>query len=154
MKLKLISAILVIMLFSGCGFKIVDNTNKYKITNIITSGDKRISYSLKNKLFLNTNENSSKILSITIDTKKIKSIYERDIKNEITKYSIRITVKVEAKDLTKNIEKKFSISDDGIYNVGSRHSVTKNNENQLIKLLTENLLEEILDKLSINFNDL
>jgi outer membrane lipopolysaccharide assembly protein LptE/RlpB len=154
MKLKLISAILVIMLFSGCGFKIVDNTNKYKITNIITSGDKRISYNLKNKLFLNTNENSSKILSITIDTKKIKSIYERDIKNEITKYSIRITVKVEAKDLTKNIEKKFSISDDGIYNVGSRHSVTKNNENQLIKLLTENLLEEILDKLSINFNDL
>ena len=154
MKLKLISAILVIMLFSGCGFKIVDNINKYKITNIITSGDKRISYNLKNKLFLNTNENSSKILSITIDTKKIKSIYERDIKNEITKYSIRITVKVEAKDLTKNIEKKFSISDDGIYNVGSRHSVTKNNENQLIKLLTENLLEEILDKLSINFNDL
>jgi outer membrane lipopolysaccharide assembly protein LptE/RlpB len=154
MKLKLISAILFIMLFSGCGFKIVDNTNKYKITNIITSGDKRISYNLKNKLFLNTNENSSKILSITIDTKKIKSIYERDIKNEITKYSIRITVKVEAKDLTKNIEKKFSISDDGIYNVGSRHSVTKNNENQLIKLLTENLLEEILDKLSINFNDL
>ncbi len=146
-------ALILIILVSGCGFKVIDSRIDFNIANIITTGDKKISYDLKNKLFLNSNENNKKKLKITIDTNKRKSIYERNIKNEITKYTIKIVSNVEVIDITNNLSKKFTVTNNGIYNVGLRHSATRTNENQLIKLLTDELLEKILDNLTTKFND-
>lgn len=146
-------ALILIILVSGCGFKVIDNKIDFNIANIITTGDKKISYDLKNKLFLNSNENNKKKLKITINTNKKKSIYERNIKNEITKYTIKIVSNVDVIDISNNLSKKFTVTNSGIYNVGLRHSATRTNENQLIKLLTEELLEKILDNLTTKFND-
>lgn len=148
MKYKFAYIFLLAVLVNGCGFKVVNSKVDFRIVNIITSGDKKISYNLKNKLFLNSNDNNEKPVKIILNTNKKKSIYERNIKNEITKYSIRIISNVEVIDLSNGKSEKFSVTNDGIFNVGLRHSSSRNNENQLINLLTEDLLEKILSNLS------
>ena len=154
MKLKLISIIFLAVFINNCGFKVVDSRVDFKMINIITTGDKKISYNLKNKLLLNSNNNNEKAIKIILNTNKKKSIYERNIKNEITKYSIKITSNVEVINLSNGKTDKFSVSNDGIFNVGLRHSSSRNNENQLISLLTEDILEKILSNLSKKSNDL
>ena len=154
MKFKLISIIFLAVFINNCGFKVVDSRVDFKMINIITTGDKKISYNLKNKLLLNSNNNNEKAIKIILNTNKKKSIYERNIKNEITKYSIKITSNVEVINLSNGKTDKFSVSNDGIFNVGLRHSSSRNNENQLISLLTEDILEKILSNLSKKSNDL
>ena len=154
MKLKLFSIIFLAVFINNCGFKVVDNRVDFKIIDIITSGDKKISYNLKNKLLLNSNNNNEKAVKIIINTNKKKSIYERNIKNEITKYSVKIISNVEVINLSNGNTDKFTISNDGIFNVGLRHSSSRNNENQLVSLLTESILEKILSNLSKKSNDL
>ncbi len=154
MKFKLISIIFLAVFINNCGFKVVDSRVDFKIIDIITTGDKKISYNLKNKLLLNSNNNNEKSIKIILNTNKKKSIYERNIKNEITKYSIKITSNVELINLSNGKTDKFSVSNDGIFNVGLRHSSSRNNENQLISLLTEDILEKILSNLSKKSNDL
>ena len=65
---------------------------------------------LKNKLLLNSNNNNEKSIKIILNTNKKKSIYERNIKNEITKYSIKITSNVEVINLSNGKTDKFSVS--------------------------------------------
>ena len=154
MKFKLISIIFLAVFINNCGFKVVDSRVDFKIIDIITTGDKKISYNLKSKLLLNSNNNNEKAIKIILNTNKKKSIYERNIKNEITKYSIKITSNVEVINLSNGKTDKFSVSNDGIFNVGLRHSSSRNNENQLISLLTEDILEKILSNLSKKSNDL
>lgn len=153
MKIKIVFFFILLIFISSCGYKVVDYRIGSKIAEIVTSGDKRISFNLKNKLTLNSNEDSKKIIKIIINTDKKKSINERNIKNEITKYSINIFSKIEIVDLINNTSKEFSISNDGTYGVGSSHSATRNSENLLIELLTNELLEEILAKLYTFSND-
>lgn len=154
MKFKLISIIFLAVFINNCGFKVVDSRVDFKIIDIITTGDKKISYNLKNKLLLNSNNNNEKAIKIILNTNKKKSIYERNIKNEITKYSIKITSNVEVINLSNGKTDKFSVSNDGIFNVGLRHSSSRNNENKLISLLTEDILEKILSNLYKKSNDL
>ena len=154
MKIKFISIIFLAVFINNCGFKVLDSRVDFRIVDIITSGDKKISYDLKNKLLLNSNNNNEKNIKIILNTNKKKSIYERNIKNEITKYSIKITSNVEVINLSNGKTDKFSVSNDGIFNVGLRHSSSRNNENQLISLLTEDILEKILSNLSKKSNDL
>ena len=52
MKLKIISFFSVIFLLNSCGFKVIDQSELYnfQVEEIDTSGDKYISYKLKNKI--------------------------------------------------------------------------------------------------------
>ena len=56
MRIKFIYIINVIMIFlmTGCGFKVVNESKliDFKIENISTSGDNRISYIIKNTAFI------------------------------------------------------------------------------------------------------
>ena len=72
MKLKII--ILLIFIFPSCGFKAVNQNylNEYLIQTNIT-GDKRISYLLRNELRIG-NEKASKSIKLNIETKKNKII--------------------------------------------------------------------------------
>ncbi len=154
MKIKFISIIFLAVFINNCGFKVLDSRVDFRIVDIITSGDKKISYDLKNKLLLNSNNNNEKNIKIILNTNKKKSIYERNIKNEITKYSIKIISNVEVINLSNDKKDRFTVSNDGIFNIGLRHSSSRNNENKLINLLTEDILEKILSNLSKKSNDL
>ena len=154
MRLKFPTLIVCLILLANCGFKLTDLQSNYYITEIITSGDKRINYKLKTKLLSSSKEESKNILLLNINTKKEKIIKEKNISNEITKYEIIVTTNIEYKKLSDNKFNKFTVIKKGDYNISSKYSDTLNNEKSLINTLIENLSEEIFENLSIKLNDL
>ncbi len=154
MKNILTKIILIIFLFYGCGFKVVKLNslmNDYSL-EIKTSGETRINYKIKNGLSINSND-KEKLLLIEIDTKKLKETKERNIKNEINKYSLTIisNISFTADDLERPV--LFTIKKSGEYKVEERHSATLNNEKKLIDTLTTVIVDEILNKISKKIND-
>lgn len=147
-KNKLLNIIIILLLFTNCGFKIKNNTINYKLTDIISEGDRKINFEIKNSLINNSNEKSITQKKIFLKTTKNKSIAEKNIKNEITKYKIIISVELELLDLNENQEQSFSISKEGTYDVSSTYSVSLNNEKKLEKLLIISLTEKIIEELA------
>ena len=80
--------------------------------------------------------------------------HEKNIKNEVTKYEISIKVIVEIKneDFTQNGQ--IIIVKTGEYIVSDQYSQTINNEKKLIDILTNDLSDEIIFKLSERIDDL
>ena len=154
-NLKLITIAISLTLLTGCGFKIIDKREllNFNIKEISTNGDKRINFQLKNKLSDYNDTNSSKVIKIELDTKKTKSIKEKNISNEITKYQIKVIVNVKLIK-TNNINNlKFTIEREGDYVVADKFSQTLNNEKKLIRNITEKISEsiigEIINKLNV-----
>ena len=153
-NLKLITIAISLILLTGCGFKIVDKREllNFDIKEISTIGDKRINFELKNKLSGYNDTNSSKVIKIELDTKKTKSIKEKNISNEITKYQIKVIVNVKLIkiDNTNNLE--FTIEREGDYVVADKFSQTLNNEKKLIRNITEKISESIIGEIINKFN--
>ena len=150
-----IIVIFIALLISGCGFKAVNQEylNQYKIIELNIKGDARLSYLLKNKLKLN-NEKSDKSIKLNVTIDKTKNIREKNIKNEITKYQISITVKTDYYLIEENKSGNFLLSVTGDHNVGSRYRETLNNEKKLINSLMADISEQLFRDLLINLNDL
>ena len=154
-NLKLITIAISLILLTGCGFKIIDKREllNFNIKEISTNGDKRINFELRNKLSDYNDTDSSKVIKIELDTKKTKSIKEKNISNEITKYQIKVIVNVKLIkiDNTNNLE--FTIEREGDYVVADKFSQTLNNEKKLIRNITEKISEsiigEIINKLNV-----
>ena len=154
-NLKLITIAISLILLTGCGFKVIDKREllNFNIKEINTNGDKRINFELKNKLSDYNDTNSSKVIKIELDTKKTKSIKEKNISNEITKYQIKVIVNVKLikTDNTNNLE--FTIEREGDYIVADKFSQTLNNEKKIIRNITEKISEsiiaEIINKLNV-----
>ena len=155
-NLKLITIIISLILLTNCGFEIIDKREllNFNIKEINISGDKRINFELKNKLSDYNDTNSSKIIKIELETKKTKSIKEKNISNEITKYQIKVIVNVKLikTDNTNNLE--FTIEREGDYVVADKFSQTLNNEKKLIRNITEKISEDIIGEIINKFNDI
>ena len=156
---KNINKFLLIFLFiiiSSCGYKILDNaeTNNFNIKEINSFGDKRINFKIKNNLLNFSKKKSQNILLIDLNTKKIKNIKEKNIKNEITKYEISLNVDVEFNLINSDENYTLNISNTGSYLVVDSYSTTLNNEKKLIDDLIENISEKILKKISLKLNDI
>lgn len=149
------SFFLIVLIFftSSCGFKVVDYSKltNFKIVDIQTKGEKRINYKLKNKLLINNNDIDAKSINLNLKTSKQRTIKEKSIRNEITKYSLKIVVNVEA--LHNNEKFVFTITKIGDYVVNDKYSITLNNEKKLIELLTNDISDKIYDELINNLND-
>ena len=93
----IISFITFFLLTTNCGFKVLDKSknNNFSIQEVRTSGEMRINYKIKNNILINSKEASENQVVINLNTKKIKNIKEKNIKNEITKYEIFLISKVE-----------------------------------------------------------
>ena len=144
-----------IFLTAGCGYKVINKAEQsnYSISNISSTGDRRINYILKNNLSLNSKNNSKNFLNLELNSKKTKTVKEKNIQNQITKYKISITVN--AKFNLINNEKIYSInsSNNGDYVVSKNQSSTISKEKSLIKNLVENISNDIEDKISAIVND-
>ena len=144
-----------IFLTAGCGYKVINKAeqNIYSISNISSTGDRRINYILKNNLSLNSKNNSKNVLNLELNSKKTKTVKEKNIQNQITKYKISITVN--AKFNLINNEKIYSInsSNNGDYVVSKNQSSTISKEKSLIRNLVENISNDIEDKISAIVND-
>jgi len=152
---KLLKLFTLIVLLTNCGFKVVNNNElrNFNIVEIETSGESRVNFSLKNNL-KNKKINNNKKIKLDLETDKIKEIKENNIKNEITKYSITITTKVNFELISENKLGEFTVSKKGNYNVQEQYSQTLNNEKNLIDSLTDEIVEEIFNNLAQTVNDL
>ena len=152
---KIFSLFALIILLTNCGFKVVNNKElkSFDIIEVNTLGESRISFNLKNSL-KDTNIDKNRGIKLNLNTKKIKEIKEKNIKNEITKYFIILDTKVEYELVGENKRGEFSISKKGNYNVRKQYSQTLTNEKNLISSLTSELIEEIINNLVLSVNDL
>tara|TARA_X000001036_G_scaffold377945_1_gene368013 strand:+ start:148 stop:609 length:462 start_codon:yes stop_codon:yes gene_type:complete len=139
------------IILASCGFKVVNKNEliNFYISEIKTSGDKRISYKIKNKLSYFDDKNKVKNIRLELKTKKIKSVKEKNIKNEITKYNLQILTEVNVIDDTGKVSNTFSISKNGNINVENQHSKTLDNERKLIEDLSDQLSKSIINELII-----
>ena len=158
MKQIITKFFLFLFLFAtvNCGYKVINESerNKFSIQEIKTSGDKRINFKIKNNLLNFSKKKSQNILLIDLNTKKIKNIKEKNIKNEITKYEISLNVDVEFNLINNDENYTLNISNTGSYLVVDSYSTTLNNEKKLIDDLIENISEKILKKISLKLNDI
>ena len=143
-------------MISNCGYQVIDKKKlqTFNILEINTKGEKRINFKLKNKLLYFKKENGKELIILDINSKKTKSIKDKNIKNQITKYQIDLNVEVSYRKVNDGKENSFNVKQNGTYDVSSQHSQTLNNEKKLIDLLINDIGEKIIDQLVDNFNDL
>ena len=154
-KNKLISLIICLFIFSGCGFKVVNlsELNNFYINEIDTEGDKRVSYEIRNNLISMTKDPEKKLINLKLNTNKTKIIKEKNIKNEITKYEINLAVNITTYDKKYDILHQFTETSKGSYDVSKQHSQTLSNEKKQTKILSKKISERILSKLRNISND-
>lgn len=155
MILKYLRIIIFFPLLLSCGFKIINENQlrNFDIVNISSTGDNRINFLLKNNL-KDDKEKFNKKIKLFLETEKLKEIKEKNIKNEITKYSINIKVKVDYSLVGNPKKGSFIVSKNGNYNVASQYSQTINNEKILITTLTNQIEEDVVNNLIALINDL
>ena len=153
MNIKKICPLILTLLILSCGFKVASLNYNYSIIEMVANGDSKIAYKLKNKKLTNTKKDSENKISITLNINKNKSVKEKNIKNEITKYQIEIVATVQFESESKRNKGQFDVMKKGEYTVMEVYSKTLDNENRLVENLTDLISEEILIILSSNFND-
>ena len=155
-KKNLYFSIILLFIFSSCGYQVVDKKRlqTFSILEINTTGEKRINFKLKNKLLSFKKENNKELIILEINSKKIKSVKDKNIKNQITKYQINLDIEVGYKRSNEIKMNSFIVKQNGTYDVSSQHSQTLNNEKKLIDLLINDISEKIIDQLVAKFNDL
>jgi hypothetical protein len=153
---KIILIIFLLTSLNNCGFKIVERKTLegYFISEIDTSGEGRINYRIKSLLDTKSTANSDKKLKVILNTSKEKKVKEKNINNEITKYHMNITTKVNYEDIFKKMSGDFIINVSGEYKVLEKHIQTINNEKKLQKNLANEIADRILKELSDKLNDL
>ena len=153
MNLRVALIFIYIISFSGCGFTLSNLENNYKIINLDTTGHAKTNYKLKNKLMLNSKEESVNSIELFVDTKINKSIKEKNISNQISKYQITLTAEVKYRNIIDDLNGSFIIKKSGNYNVSSKYSETLNSEKNIINSLVNEITNEITENLSLTFND-
>ncbi len=150
--------LIVLLLFvASCGFKVVnisENSNFF-IKEILTSGDKRINFKIKNNLLINSTSSSSNILLIDLETNKTKNIKEKNIKNEITKYEVTLITKIRVSSINQLIQ-PFIIdrSLSGDYLVNKNYSTTLSSEKKLVDNLIDEITQKIINDINSKLNDI
>ena len=153
--MKRIIGILIIIFLTSCGFEVVKQLKfeEYYISKIDSVGDKKINYIIKNKLLNFSSNVNKKPLTLEMTTNKYKSIKEKNIKNEITKYQIKIEISIIMSGVN-TANNQITISETGEYSVNTQHSQTINNEKKLIETLASSLSENLILELSERLNDI
>ena len=100
-------------------------------------------------MLFNNPKNEENILSLNINSNKRKIIYEKNEKNEITKYKINVIIKVKFNEVIDQISEEFEVSATKILNVQNQQFGTLNRERRLVDLICDDLAIKILDEISI-----
>ena len=152
---KIFVTFFLFILLANCGFKVVKNLKElnFNITEIVTKGDERTNFKIKNTILSKSKNDSENLISLVLDSNKTKSIKEKNINNSITKYEIIIATKVSYK-INNNEKNNFEKIKTGIFNVSDKYSQTINNEKNLVRLLTSELSAEIINELIRSSNEL
>ncbi len=142
---KIISIFLLSLLLTACGFKKInqDNQNLIYIEKINISGDKRISYLLKNNILLISDKRSVNKHEVTIDVKKLTKDKIKNSTGKITRYNISIIVSLGIENTKNKVIIDQTFNGDRDYDVAENHSDTKRNEKNALNNITQKLSEDI-----------
>ena len=154
MKKSFTVSIIILFFITSCGFKITKFNNNFKFVEINTKGNNKISYLIKNQLFTSASSEATDLLSIEISNVLDKTIKEKNIKNQITKYQIKITADINYNFINHNFVNDFKVIKKGHYDVVSKFSNTKSNEDKLVNSLVNEIVEDIYKKILFDLNDL
>ncbi len=148
--------LLIYLILNSCGYKVVTQSQKqnFQIVEIETSGDKKLNFYLKNKFNKVYETGDLSKIAVEVFSKKEKIVKEKNINNEITKYEILIKINTKINFLDANKKEEFTLLETGSYDVGDIHSQTLTNEKKIIKLLTENISKELINKIILLTNDI
>ena len=155
MKLIFPYILIILITLSNCGFKVIKQSAdaNLNISKIVSEGDRRIGYQIKNKLAFYSQESSSNLSELNLEIIKEKKIKEKNIKNEITKYELQIKINIKHYKPLSGTVNTFSVIETQSYTVDKQHSQTLNNEKKVVNLLTDKLFDKIILKL-LETNDL
>ena len=152
---KINLTVLTLYIFlSGCGFKplTMNNVNNISLINLEMTGNKIINFRVGNylKQTLNYNKNNPNKIIVEINSKKERSIKEKNDKNEITKYNLIIISEVKVNVLENNTNFSFTLKKLNEYKVDSQYSITIQNEkkatNELLNVLAQDITKNIVLK--------
>ena len=149
---KFLFIILLAISLSSCGFKVVKQSElqNYYINRIDAVGDNKINFIIRNNLLNNFEKENKKPIKLNIKTSKTKTIKEKNIKNEISKYKIQINVNVKVENMSQG---EINISKIGEFSVKENYSLTLTSEKKITDSLAEEISEEIITRLSSILND-
>jgi hypothetical protein len=152
---NLIILFIILITLQSCGFKMVDQDNlgNFYIVEIETSGEKRVNHKIRNKLLFTSNDNTRNKINVKINTKRVKNIKEKNIKNEVTKYNLTLVSTIEYEYANTKIKNAFTLSQNGNYGVSTQNSKTINSEKKLLDLLTEKISDQIIKELILRLDD-
>lgn len=153
-QIKLIFLISYIFLI-GCGFKPISTISNYKITDIQFKGDDKVNFILKNRINQRQNQgNLENNIKLEINSNKNKIVKEKNIQNEITKYTLIISTNINYSIDGQEEVRNLALSKSGDYDVETNYSQTLTNEKNVFKLLISELADEINKNLILNLSDL
>ena len=152
-KSKIIFSIILILITS-CSYQNMNSMDqkKFNIQEFDITGDSRASFIIQKKIQRFSNENSLNKIKLSVELNKDKSIYEKNIQNKVTKYSLTLSanVKIIELDSAKEIKRNFTVK--RIYDVEDNYSDTVNNLKEANNTLIDIIADEILDQLRIYFS--
>jgi len=139
----------------SCGFKVVDQSQRgnFYAKEILTTGDKRVNFQIKSNLAVLKNKNKKNIILLEINTKKNKSIKEKNIKNEITKYEISLDTNIKFEKINSKRKYEKTVTVLGDYLISKNTSTTLSNERKLIENLADQISDQIMETISLKLND-
>jgi hypothetical protein len=145
-------ALIIYIFLSGCGFKplTINNINNISLIKLDMTGNKVINFKISNylKQTLNYNKNNPTKIMVEINSKKEKSIKEKNSNNEISKYNLEIISEIKVNVLEDNKEFSFTLKKLNEYKVNNQFSITIQNEkkatSEIIKILSQDITKNIL----------
>ncbi len=143
--IRKIFLIILILLQSSCGYKIINNSNYYnfQILSFELTGEKKVNNILdQNFKRFKENQNSSSIYELTSDSKMIRSITSKDSSENVLTYKLKILIKLKIFE-NNNLISEISFSEKTDYNNTTSKFELKQYEDILIQDLTNQLIVRI-----------
>ena len=143
---KIILTFVLSILLMSCGFKKINtDENKIFIQDISVIGEKRMSYMLKNNIFLISKKEAEKKYKLKIELTRERKGKIKSKTGKITRYNINVALNLtmENIDTQEIISKRFSRNDD--YDVDKIHSDTIHNEANIAENIVKKLSDDIVN---------
>jgi hypothetical protein len=151
---KILIIFIFISLLTSCGFKkIAQYESLINLQKITINGDNRISYKLKNNIKLISNEAAQNKYNVKIDLTQKKIGKIKDNAGRVTRYTVTFNAELNLENESSQEIVNESFTKSANYYVASSHSETINNEKNAVKIIIEQISEDIKKFiLSVNRN--
>jgi len=146
MKKNNIIKILVLLLFiTGCGYSPIFSSKEsnFSITELKSTGNKKLSNIISNRLNSYKNLESKNYFSIIINTDLEKKITSKDTKGNPKTFRLNIKSNIIVKDLKGNLNEKLFLKSINYNNKKNKFELNKY-ENEISTNLAEKISEQII----------